>query len=384
MAGYNKERNRKLYIQKIILLSIVLIFSLFLPIGYFKKNDIKQAEAFGSSCCVIEQSSGRVLHSENENLRLPMASTTKVMTAYVIIKNFNIDEIISIPKQAVGIEGSSIYLREGELFRVKELLFGLMLRSGNDSAVALALYAAGSIENFAVLMNRETKLLGLSNTNFTNPHGLDDSAHYTSAYDLAMITKAAFEYPAFREIVSTKNISIGDGESKRFMQNKNKILFQYEGGNGVKTGFTKKSGRCLVSSSTRDGMTLICVVLNRGDMFPASMAYMSEMHKKYQMKELIPANTKLGDCKVLRGKCDSTPFAVHNAVLYPALKDENIDFFVKFNVSTLTAPVEFNKDAGNIEVFVENNLLKTEKIYTIEKVEKKSITEDLKDNLKKW
>ena len=383
MAGYFQERNRKFIIQKIIAV-LLLILSVSFVGSYIDSDRIDEAEALGSSYCVIEQSSGRVLYSGNEHLRLPMASTTKVMTAYVIIKNFDINEIVKIPKQAVGIEGSSIYLREGELFTVKELLYGLMLRSGNDSAVALALYTAGSVENFAVLMNREAANLGLKNTNFTNPHGLDNSAHYTSAYDLAMITKAAFEYPAFREIVSTKNVTIGEGESRRCFQNKNKILFQYEGGNGVKTGFTKKSGRCLVSSSTRNNMTVICVVLNRSDMFPASMDYMSLAHSEYKMKELISADVKLGECKVLRGKSETSAFALKNPVQYPVCGDEQIDFYVKFNTHSLTAPVKIEQEAGNIEVFVENNLLKIEKIYTIETVEKRSFADDLKENLKKW
>lgn len=222
-----------------------------------------------SSYIVIEQSTCKVMKGANIHVRLPMASTTKIMTAYTVIKNEkNLDRRVKIPKEAVGIEGSSIYLKEGEELTVRELLYGLMMRSGNDSAVALAIATGGSVEQFVKQMNYESKVLGLKNTNFTNPHGLHDDNHYTTAYDLAVITAEAYNYKDFCDIVSCKNKTIGgENSEKRYLVNKNKILSMYEGANGVKTGYTKRAGRCLVTGAEKNGVQMIAVTLNIPDTY---------------------------------------------------------------------------------------------------------------------
>ena len=230
---------------------------------------IANCKAYGANSCgsIVMNSDYQILGGDNYNIRMPMASTTKVMTALLVIENCLMNEKVTVPKEAVGVEGSSIYLREGETLTVKELLYGLMRRSGNDSAVTLAIYVAGSENNFVAMMNERCKGLKLKNTNFCNPHGLHNDNHYTSCYDLCYISCYAMKDPIFREIVSTKSTSVGQNESRRYFQNKNKILKLYEGGNGIKTGFTKKSGRCLVASAERDGVLLVSVVLNHGDMW---------------------------------------------------------------------------------------------------------------------
>lgn len=240
---------------------IIIIFSTALP-------KEQPAYAYGTdSYVVMEASSRKVLKGYNENVSLPMASTTKIMTALIIIENCKMDEKVTIPAQAVGIEGSSIYLKAGEVLTVEELLYGLMLRSGNDASVALAVYLAGSVENFAEIMNIRAQDMGLSGTHFVNPNGLHDELHYTTAYELGLITCQAMKYPEFRKIVSTKFVAVSDGEGKRFFKNKNKMLDMYDGATGVKTGYTKKAGRCLVASAQRDSVTMISVVLNRGAMW---------------------------------------------------------------------------------------------------------------------
>jgi len=185
-----------------------------------------------------------------------MASTTKIVTALTVIRNTDLDEVVEIPKAACGIEGSSIYLREGEHLTVRELLYGLMLRSGNDCAVALALHTSGSVEAFAELMNTTAVELGCENSNFVNPHGLHDDRHYTTALDLAAVTCEALHNETFREIVSTKAVRISNEgyEYDRVLVNKNKLLSNVDGADGVKTGYTKKAGRCFVGSATKNGM----------------------------------------------------------------------------------------------------------------------------------
>lgn len=229
-----------------------------------------------SSYIVFDADAFVPLVAENEHMELPMASTTKIMTALLAIENLPLEKIITIKKEMTGIEGSSVYLQEGENLSVRELLYCMMLRSGNDSAVALALSVADTIDDFAAVMNEKAKDLNLIHTHFINPHGLHDDRHYTSAYDLGFLASVAMKNRIFRDIVSTKKIAIGENEGKRTLINKNKILSLYEGANGIKTGYTKKSGRCLVSSATRDGRTLVCVVMNYGDTYGLSRRLLDE------------------------------------------------------------------------------------------------------------
>ncbi len=219
---------------------------------------------------VIEQSSEKILYGKNENERMYPASTTKILTALTVLENADVNKIVEITAEMAGIEGSSIYLEVGEKMTIEDLLFGMMLRSGNDAATALAIAVSGNVSDFANLMNETAKKCGAENSHFTNPHGLHDKEHYVTAYDLALITAKAFENPVFCKIVSTQTKVIGEGEHRRVIANKNKMLKTYEGANGVKTGYTKNSGRCLVSSAKRDNMQLISVVLNCGDMWNES------------------------------------------------------------------------------------------------------------------
>lgn len=216
------------------------------------------------SAVLIDAHSGRVLFEKNARTRMGMASTTKIMTALTVLRLAELTDTVSIPREAVGTEGSSVYLCEGEKMTVEQLLYALLLASANDAAVALAIFCAGSVDAFAEHMNAYARELGLSDTHFTNPHGLYDEAHYTTAYDLAIITQSALEVDVLRQIVSTKKTTLPfEGENdRRLVVNHNKLLRTYEGAIGVKTGFTKKTGRCLVSAAEREGLTLIVVTLN--------------------------------------------------------------------------------------------------------------------------
>ena len=219
------------------------------------------------SAALIDAKSGAVLFEKDSSAHLPMASTTKIMTAYVILTNMDIDEVVKVPKEATLVEGSSIYLRDGEEIKVETLLYGLMLESGNDAAVALAVACSGSVDEFAALMNRTAHEMGMCDTVFANPHGLSAENHYTTAYELAYITSKAMQIDKFREIVSTQKMLVPslDGSSTRLFLNHNKLLKYYDGAVGVKTGFTKNAGRCLVSAAERDGDMFIAVTLNDGN-----------------------------------------------------------------------------------------------------------------------
>jgi D-alanyl-D-alanine carboxypeptidase len=231
-------------------------------------------DAFSLSCpplsaksaVLIDASSKSVLCEKNARERMGMASTTKIMTALVAAERAELDKTVSVSPSAVGVEGSSIYLYAGEKLTLRDLLCAMLLESANDAAAAIAIEIAGSVEGFCNMMNEKAAELGLCDTHFTNPHGLYDDAHYTTAYDLAMIAAAALENGTVREIVATKKMTLTPIEGNtRVLYNHNKMLSRYEGAIGVKTGFTKKTGRCLVSAAERDGLRLVSVTLNASD-----------------------------------------------------------------------------------------------------------------------
>ena len=250
--------------DKIIIL-ILLLAVLFLCYGsvVFSASEISIS---AKAAVLYEPTTGSFLYTKNADKKLPMASTTKIMTALVAIENCNLDEIVLIDERSVGIEGSSLYLKAGEEMTMRNLLTGLMLRSANDAAAAIAYKISGSIDEFATLMNNKAYELGLKNTNFKNPHGLDDEGHYTSARDLAILSATALENKIFREISSAKKekITNSDGEV-RLVCNHNKLLSLYDGAIGIKTGYTKRSGRCLVGAAERDGLRFIAVTINAPD-----------------------------------------------------------------------------------------------------------------------
>ena len=203
------------------------------------------------SACVISADTGEIIYAENEKEKLSMASTTKIMTALLAIESGRLDETVTVSANAQAQEGSSIYLRTGERIILKDLVYGLMLNSGNDAAVAIAEHMSGSEDKFAELMTKRAKELGAVNTSFKNPNGLDEQGHYTTAYDLALIAAYAMKNEEFKKTVSTKSATatLEDGEILYF-SNHNKLLKMYDGAVGVKTGFTKASGRCLVSAAS--------------------------------------------------------------------------------------------------------------------------------------
>ena len=219
------------------------------------------------SAILIEAGSGEVIFEKNSHQKLPMASTTKIMTALVALEEGDLSKTVAVAESACGVEGSSIYLTAGEELTLEDLLYALMLESANDAAAAIAYAVAGGIEPFADRMNLMAEKIGLTESHFTNPHGLDDDAHYTTAHDLAKLTAFAMQNGQFRKIVSTykHQIPLRGDEGVRVLLNHNKLLRMSDDVTGVKTGFTKHSGRCLVSAAERDGVRVIAVTLNAPD-----------------------------------------------------------------------------------------------------------------------
>lgn len=250
------------------------------------------------SAVLIEAESGQKLLSRNDSERLPMASTTKTMTALVVLEHCAPDEVLTVPDEAVGVEGSSLYLAYGERLTVRDLLYGLMLRSGNDCAVALAIHVGGSVEGFAELMNERAEKLGLINTHFVTPNGLHDEEHYTTAFELALIGAEALKNPVFREIVSTKYYTIKSNIRDISIKNKNTMLWDYSGCIGVKTGYTSQAGRCLLFAAERDGLTLVGCVLCCTPMFYVAPQMLDYGFENYEKICAVPDGHELASARV--------------------------------------------------------------------------------------
>ncbi len=256
------------------------------------------------SAIVIDAESGSILFEKNANMIRGMASTTKIMTALVALENQDPETEFNIPKEAVGIEGSSVYLQEGEPLTLGELLYCLLLESGNDAATAIAICVGGSLDGFVEMMNQRASELGLSNTHFKNPHGLSEFGHHTTAKELASITAEAMKYPLFKEIVSTKtyNVRYNGTKNGRVLSNHNKLLSSYDGAIGVKTGYTDVDGKCLVSAAERNGLTVIAVTLDDPSPTSTHKILLDKAFNSFERRIAVAKNQICADVPVINGE----------------------------------------------------------------------------------
>ncbi len=352
--------------MKIIKKFIAIFILIFIIVPCFIQN--KSVVYADNKCAeiVMEVNSNRVLYSSNADIKKYMASTTKILTAITIIENMDLNKSVTITKDTVGVEGSSIYLEAGEILTVKELLYGLMLRSGNDCAETLAKACSTRIENFAELMNETAKKIGATNSNFVNPHGLHDDNHYTTAFDLALISCYAIKNPIFKEIVSTKKITIPFTTRgyDRVLINKNKMLSEFEGATGIKTGFTKKAGRCLVTSCYRDGLELVCVVLNCPPMFERSKNLLSQSFSNFKNYKLVESDHVIKFIRVNGG--DKCGVYVKKDIILPLTENERENLKIEIDCPEIIKNgIKKDTEIGFVKIYCENNLLFKEKLYTI-------------------
>lgn len=300
----------------------------------------------------LDAVSGRVLFDKNADSRSLIASTTKIMTALVVCERCNVLDRMRIPKEAVGIEGSSMYLREGEVLTIQELLYGLMLSSGNDAAVALAICCGGTVEGFVELMNDKARLLGLRNTHFENPNGLDSPGHYSSARDLAVLAAYAMENPIFAKTVSAKTVTAG----QRYLRNHNKLLWMVDGADGVKTGYTKAAGRALVSSATRDGRRIITVTLNDPNDWQEHKALLEEGFSRFHVQRVVTAGDRVGTVEVAGGEGARAEILAAEDFSYALAPEENPQVVLP-GPGFVYAPVAEGADAGFAYVLIQGKAL---------------------------
>ena len=318
---------------------------------------------------VLEGNTNTVLYGKNEDQRLAMASTTKIVTAILAIENCkDLDEKFLVSEKAIGIEGTSIYLKSGERLSMRELLYGLILASGNDCAVAIAEYFE-SEENFVNMMNEFASSLNLENTHFANPHGLDAEDHYTSAYDLAIMTSYALKNPTFKEIVSTERIVIekNDLYQARYLKHKNRLLFTDENCVGVKTGFTDNAGRCLVHAHEENGMQLISVVLNCQPMFEECDRLTKLALQNYTMKEFIKPYNFVSNIEIEDSEKSEIGVITVQGFSKPILKSEEDKYDVKYVMpERLVAPISLNQGVGTVQVLFNDEIIFEGELITIE------------------
>lgn len=306
---------------------------------YTNTKALDTPEVSAQSCALIDAKSGAVLFEKNGSQQLPMASTTKIMTAKVILDNMPLEKTVTVPKEAAYVEGSSIYLQPEEKITVETLLYGLLLESGNDAAHALAVSCSGSIEEFASLMNKTASEMGLTHTSFANPHGLTADNHYTTANELAFITAEAMKNEKFKEIVSTKKLLAPslDGKLTRLFLNHNKLLSLYNGAVGVKTGYTKAAGRCLVSAAERDGDLFIAVTLNDGNDWDDHTRMLDFAFENFDTVEIADKNT----------------FAMYYAGVKYSCTDSIFLTVSKGSNPDITYSANIGKDSGEVRYFAD-------------------------------
>ena len=303
------------------------------------------------AACVIEMQTGEIVHERNCVERLPMASTTKIMTCITALESCDVSEVVTVSWEAAATEGSAAYIEPGDEITVLDLLYGLMLNSGNDAAVAIAEHISGSVDEFVGLMNAKAEEIGAGNTHFTNPNGLPDDAHYTTAYDLAMITRYAMQNETFRGIVSTTDFTarIINTDGTLSFHNHNKLLGAYDGCIGVKTGFTKDAGRCLVSAAERDGLSFVAVTLNDGDDWNDHREMLDYAFSSYSTHQVA----RMGE---------SAPYTGYNLIYgddlsVPVRNGSKLNIDVKLNVpKKLSLPVSAGEKIGTA-VFMRDDVI---------------------------
>ena len=300
---------------------------------------------------MMDASTGRVLEEHKADERSLIASTTKIMTALVVCEQCNVLDRMRIPKEAVGIEGSSMYLKEGEVLTIQELLYGLMLHSGNDAAVALAIYCSGTVEGFAELMNDKARSIGMENSHFVNPNGLDAPNHYATARDLALLASYAMENPIFAQTVSTKTVTVGN----RVLRNHNKLLWQLDGADGVKTGYTKAAGRILVSSTQRDGRRLVVVTINAPSDWQDHKYLVEKGFSGYQITEIVQYGTCVGTVEIAGGEQGVVQLIADDSFFYPLAHGEEPEILLQ-GPGFVYAPVSAGENAGFAYLMIGNHV----------------------------
>ena len=381
----------------------LLLFILIIPMGAFADDiyegtsnipvfsesveasvPVEPPKIDAGSAIVMDAMTGRVLYEKDAYSKKPIASTTKIMTAILAIEHGNLDDMVTVSKRAAAIGGSTIHLRAGEKLSLRDLLYGLMLNSGNDAAIAIAEHIGGTVERFAEMMTEKARQLGAKNTNFKTPHGLDNPDHYSTAYDLALITRYALGNETFNQIVRTQTAQI----QGRSLYNTNEMLDLYPGADGVKTGYTSKAGRCLVTSATRGNRRYISVVLNcssRTARAKSSRSILDYAFDNYKMYTLVKINDVLARVPVIKGIRKDISILPVDEIHLPLREDEVENLKAKIDLpDQFHAPVDSGIEVGSIKYVVNGKVIASTSLKTGPGVRRKEFFDYFLQVIEQW
>ncbi len=360
--------------RRIIITILIIVLTGFSAPAYGEETAEQQSppEISAQTAIMIEANSGEVLYEKNAEQKAYPASITKIMTALLAIENGTLDNKVEVSDNATGVEGSSIYLETGEKISLRDLVYGLMLRSGNDAAIAISEEIGGSTENFVILMNKKARELGAFNTHFVNPNGLHNPDHYTTARDMALIAMAAMKNPEFKKVAAAKSWVTDRGSGKyNYFYNKNKVVYQYDGGTGIKIGYTKAAGRTLVASSERNGMELICVVMNAPDWFQDTYKLMDYAFSQYETAKILEGQRPVKAVRIRGGGRSFVMIAPKEDILCPVKNGTDSNISVIYVLADRRkAPVSRWQEAGYLKIYVNGNYLFSRPLYYLEDVER--------------
>lgn len=368
---------KKILLKRILLCILVVILLLSGSVAGASDSPFLTAEA----AVLLDWNSGRVLYVKNPYLPKPMASITKIMTAVIALETADLRDIVVTSSRAATTAGSSIWLEEGEKKTLEELLYGLMLRSGNDAAVAIAEHVAGDVESFANLMTGRARELGARNTSFRNPHGLHHENHYTTAHDFALIASHAMGLSRFREIISAEHVIISwPGHPwERHLYNQNKLLEIYPDAEGIKTGWTTPAGRCFVGAAAKDGRRLIAVVLNAPGMWEDTVKLLDHGFTNYLYQPVIYEGQYLKTVSVVNSTAQRVQIISGKTFKYPLAEGEEQRISYRFNINNpLYAPLKKGETVGEMEIYFEQELVGMVDLLAAADISKLTIWQRLK------
>jgi len=365
--------DKKRITRRIILIILIIVLAgFFSPVYGTGTGESENPPGVSAEhAIVIELNSGKVLYEKNAGIKAYPASITKIMTALIAIENGDLDKKVKISQNSVGVEGSSIYLETGEKIPLRDLVYGLMLRSGNDSAVAISEEIGGTTKNFVTMMNKRAFEIGAVNTHFMNPNGLHHKEHYTTARDMALIAREAMKNSEFKVVAKAKCWTANRGDGKyNYFYNKNKVIYQYEGGTGIKIGYTTVAGRTLVASSQRNGMELICVVMNAPNWFQDTYNLMDYIYNQYETVRIAKGQVPLKAIKVQNGNKSFVVIGPKQDINCPSKKDVGSNISIEYVVPKIIAsPVNRWQKAGELRIYVDGMYIFSEPLYYLEDIE---------------
>ena len=389
----------KHFFKKLLFIFFILFFIFSFDIKYIFASEENSLNINARSCVVLDRTSKKILYGKNEYNKVKMASTTKIMTATIILENCDLNKTVSVSKKAANTGGSRLGLKTNDKITIRDLLYGLLLVSGNDAAVCLAESCSGSVSDFAILMNKKAIELGLTNTHFETPHGLDSDNHYTTAYELALLSDYALNNPIFLNIVGTKTYTININGNSKNLSNTNELLGNLSGVYGIKTGFTNGANRCLVTACKREDMDIICVVLGCDTKNFRSLDSTKLINYSFDNFEYINIenflNEKLSVWKnenknyfnILKGISNNLDFSISNinTPIIPIKKDEisslSVNFYIKKDIES---PIYTDDIIGSYNVYTDSKSILEGNIVSKQNIKKKNFLYYFKDFLKNY